>query len=181
MGKQPKAIRGLAENREQWIELNYDEEFELFAQSILSGDFQMKLRTQDPDRQLQQNNFAMLLQLAQARPDEVSLQAVLEQSEIPNIQNFLRRNRELMHQKQRDQALRQLDLQQIRKLMANAGVDEDTAEKIIKEGRKKAVENYEQKQKQGKESAQGTSTIQKLAAENSRQSKIEQSNNIRNT
>ena len=181
MGKQPNAIRGLAENREQWIELNYDEEFELFAQSILSGDFQMKLRTQDPDRQIQQNNFAMLLELAQARPDEVSLQAVLEQSEMPNMHSFLQRNRELMNQKQRDQALRQLDLQEIRKLMADAGVDEDTAENILKQGRKRAVENYEQQQKQGKESAQGTSTIQRMAAENSRQGKIEQSNNIRNT
>lgn len=175
MGNQPEAIRGLADNREQWVKLNYDQEFELFADAILNGEFQMKLKTEDTDRQIQQQNEAMLLQLAQQNPNQISVEAALEYSEMPQIHNFLRRNRELMRRKQRDQALRQIDLQQLQQIMAEAGVDEDTASMIMKQGRRQAAKQFEQKESQGNQQGQGNSIIQERAKEPERMRNIETS------
>lgn len=170
--KQPQAIRDLSGSRSQWIELGYDKEFELFKDAIFSGKFETKLRTKNTDTQVDQQQQAMVLEMAQARPDEFSAEAALEYTDIPWIHDYLRRNKEIMRRKRRDQQMSQLDLQEMQKIMAQAGVDEDTANDIIKEGRKKAVEQYENRE--SNQAGQGAETVKNLSKEAKRQGKIEQ-------
>src|SRR5690625_6093967 len=47
MNKKPVAIRSLGENRRKWIELNYSEEFELFVDTMLRGEFQLRLEMKE--------------------------------------------------------------------------------------------------------------------------------------
>lgn len=172
--KKPSAVRGLADNREKWIELNYNEEFDLFVDAIMNGEYQTKLVTKEPDKQTSRQNAAMLLELAQSRPDAINLEAALEFSELPNMHDFLRRNRELMRKTQRDQNMRMIDLQQVQQIMLSQGLDAATAEKLVQQMQKERAKQLEQQQGQGNQLAQGMNTIQKLAGEVQREGAIEQ-------
>lgn len=178
MSKKPTALRSLNENREKWIELNYNEEFEVFANAMMEGEYQTKLVTKEADKQISQQQSAMLLELAMSRPDSVDLEAALEFSDLPFSGKFLRRNRELLRRRQRDQQLRMVDLQSVAQLMAQYGVDADTAEKMMQELRKQRVQQMNSGQGEATQQAQGNGTIQQLAAENTRQSDIEEANAI---
>lgn len=175
LAKKPKQIRDMTNNRARWIELTYDEDFELFADAIMRGDYQTRLQTSPADQQIAQQWTAMLLELAQTRPDSIDIEAVLEFTEMPFVQDFLRRNRQLIRRKQRDQALRSIDIGQMRQIMAEQGVDEDLAEKLIKQARKiKAQQVDSQQQQSGNQQAQGSPNIKQLAGEAQRQQGIEQ-------
>lgn len=169
--KQPEAIKGLAGSRQKWIEMSYDEYFEDFVEGILDGDFQLELKKESTDQQTEQQYSAMLLELAQSRPDQISLQAALEYSNFPQSHDFIKRNNELMRQQTREKALRQIDLRKIQQIMAEQGVDEDMAAKIMQKAQKKAAIEKESNKQQV---SQGSPTIQRLSSEQTRQQRIEQ-------
>lgn len=181
MQKRPSALRSLSENRQKWIDMTYDEEFELFVDTIMSGQYQTKLVTKEADRQISMQESAMLIELAQSRPDKISIEAALEFSNLSFAGKFLRRNRELMRQDQRDQQLRMVDLQQVQTIMAEYGIDAETAEDMVTNLRKQRVKQMKGGDGQATQQAQGSGTIQQLSAENTRMEDIEQSNTIRNT
>lgn len=174
MTKKPSAIKSLSEVRSKWVELNYDEEFELFADAIMDGQYQTRLVTKQPDQQLESQQSAMLLQLAQSRPDAIDLEAALEFSNLPFAGKFLRRNRELMRRRQRDMQMRMVDLQQVAQMMAEYGIDADTAEKMMENLRKQRVRELSGEGGQATQMAQGNQEIQREAAEMTRQHDIEQ-------
>jgi hypothetical protein len=174
MSKKPSALKGLSENRSKWIELNYDEEFDLFSNAILNGEYQTRLTTREPDQQLESQQSAMLLQLAQSRPDAIDLEAAIEFSNIPFSGKFLRRNKELMRQRQREQQMRMVDLQQVAQMMAEYGIDSETAEKMLQNLRKGRVAELRGSQGGGNQTNQGNAEIQRESAEMTRQSDIEQ-------
>ena len=176
MQKRPSALRSLSENRQKWIDLTYDEEFELFVDTIMSGQYQTKLVTKETDKQISSQQSAMLIEMANARPDVINLEAALEFSNLPFVGKFLRRNRELMQQQQRDQQMRMVDLQQVGQMMAEYGIDAETAEDMITNLRKQRVQEMKGSDGAATQRAQGNGTIQSLSAENTRQAEIEDAN-----
>lgn len=174
MNKKPVAIRSLGENRRKWIELNYSEEFELFVDTMLRGEFQLRLEMKERDKQISSQNSAMLLNLAMSRPDAIAIEAALEFSDIPNVGKFLKRNRELIKKETRERELRMIDIGEIANIMAEYNIDSETAERIVTDLRKQRVSQLEQEDSQGVQYAQGNSTIQSLAAESERIGAIEQ-------
>lgn len=175
MSKRPSALKALSQNRSKWIELNYSSEFELFADAILNGEYQTRLVTKEPDQQLESQQSAMILQLAQSRPDAIDIEAALEFSSLPFAGKFLRRNRELMRRRERDTQLRMVDLQQVAQMMAEYGIDADTAEKMMQNLRKERVQQLRGSQEGGgNQTNQGNAEIQRESAEMTRQDDIEQ-------
>jgi hypothetical protein len=171
--KKPKMLRTLSEKRAKWIELTYDKDFELFADALNSGNFVTKLITQETDRQISQQQSALLLQTAMSNPAEFSTQAALEFAEIPKVQEFLRRNRELVDQRDRKMAAQQVDLQMILQTMLEQGIDQETANKIQSTLQLQRMKELQSLQNQQAQTSQGMGQVQSQANEGNRLQSIE--------
>lgn len=170
--KRPKAIRVLGDNRSEWLDLTYDNEFELFADAIQSGNYVVKLETQQIDEQLSQQQQSILLQSAMQDPN-LSTEAALEFSGMPQIQNFLRRSREIMRQKKREQLADQVDLKKMQQMMLQQGLDADTVSDLISKAKLERLKEMEAEQNQSNQNVQGMSEVQRQANEGNRLQQIE--------
>lgn len=176
--KKPKAIRVLGDNRSEWLDLTYDKEFELFADAIQSGNYAVELDTQQVDDQLSQQQESILLQTAMQDPN-LSVEAALEFSDMPQIQNFLRRSREIMSQKKRDAMADQINLQKMQQMMLQQGLDQDTVNDLITKAKLERLKEMEAEQQQSSNNAgpnqenQGMSEVQRQAGEGNRMNQIE--------
>jgi hypothetical protein len=78
-----------------------------------------------------------------------------------------------MRQRQREQQMRMVDLQQVAQMMAEYGIDSETAEKMLQNLRKGRVAELRGSQGGGNQTNQGNAEIQRESAEMTRQSDIE--------
>ena len=170
--KRPKAMRILSENRTKWIEFTYDDDFQLFVDSIRSNNYVTKLEAVQ-DAQMNQSDRAMLMQLAAQSPD-IDVEAAIEFSGINNAHEFLRRSRELVAQKKRQMVADQVDLQQVQQMLLEQGIDQDQANKIISNLKLQRMNELQAQQNAQTQSAQGIGEVQRQAGEDNRIETIEQ-------
>lgn len=171
--KRPKAMRVLSENRSKWIEFTYDQDFELFVDAIRSNNYITKLEAVQENEQMNQSDRATLMQLAAQSP-ELDVEAAIEYSGINEAHNFLRRSRELIAHKKRQQVADQVDIQQVQQLLLERGIDQDEANKIISRLKLQRMQEMESQENAQRQQAQGMSQIQRDANEENRIETIEQ-------
>lgn len=171
MVRPQRAIRKVGESRGEWIELNYNEDFELFVDTLSKGDFTFKLVPKTVDTQFEQQQAAMILQLAMAHP-EIDVEAALEFSNIPFAHRFLRRNREIIRRKQNQALQNQIGIDEVVQTALQLGVDTQTADEMARKLRLQRAKELQEGEGAQRQRGQGASTIQSLASESMRQEAI---------
>src|SRR5690625_4887311 len=106
--RRPKAIRKLGAGRGEWIEWTHDEDFDLFVDTLRRGDFTFRLRPKETDSQINQQQSAMLMQVAMA--GGINVRSEEHTSELQSRGHLVCRDKEITRRKQAQALQDQIDI-----------------------------------------------------------------------
>ena len=161
--EKPSAIRLLGDNHTKWLEIDYNDDFDLFAEAIFTGKYKTKLMPKDSDKQSNTLNTSMLLELAGA--GVINIETAFEFADnFPNSHEIIKRDKEITRQKMREQASQQVSIQRLQQLLLeNPNISAEQADEMIKKVRVEQMEKQRTEEESQTQGAQGMREIQREA------------------
>ncbi len=173
--KKSSVIRVIGEQHAKWINVELDDEFDLFASTVKGGQVGLMIVPDENDPQMKNTRAAQLQQLAMATGD-INLYAwALKFSDDPNRHEIVRELYKVQRESQLAQMQNQVDLQMVQQIALEQGISMEVASQIVA---KLQVEKMKQMQAsqsgKGKQMVQGNAQIQRSASEPTRMAQIQQ-------
>lgn len=179
--KKPYVLRLLGDEFSPWIEINYDEEFDLFEQAIRAGEFATVLVPKEDNPRINAERSARYMEFAMA--GFIDPDVALEFSDDPNRFKIIKRNKELSRKRVVEQTKNMVDMQMLQQMFVeDLGLSATQAlEMMEKLKTTKMLEEIQQlnaqKGKQ-KQFAQGLGNIQQQANEPNRLAGVDNSTQL---
>lgn len=175
--KKKSVIRLLGDEYSPWLEIDFDEDFELFEQAVRDGEFSTVLIPKEDNARINAERAARYMEFAMR--GFLHPEVALEFSDDPQRFKIIKRNREVLRQQAKEQAGMMIDAQLIQQTMMESGLSVDQASEMVeklKKERMKQLFEEEQKQKgQQTQMGQGASTIQSQANQSRQATGVENS------
>lgn len=150
--KKTSVIRMLGEKRSPWLEIDFDERFELFEQAVRKGEYNTVITPREDNPRIGAERAARYMQMAMA--GMIHPEVALEFSDDPDRFKIIKRNKEKMRQSADEQAAMQVSMQMIQQIMMESGVNVETAQEIVRKLHlSKIKEMAEEKGKQNQQAA----------------------------
>lgn len=143
--KKNKVIRMLGEERAPWLEIDFDERFEVFEQAIRKGEYNCVLTPKEDNPRLHSERSARYMELAMA--GAIHPEVAIEFSDDPNRYKLIKRNKEKMRNEAKEQQAMQVSMQMVMETMMESGVTEEQAREIVDKMQKDKVREMQQQRK----------------------------------
>lgn len=174
--KKTSVIRMLGDDAAPWLEVDFNETYDLFDQAIRTGQYATVIVPKEENPRINAERSAKYMEMALA--GLLDPEVALEFSDDPNRHKIIKRNREKLRQRVREQAAHQVDMQMVQQLMMEEGYSAEQASNFLDTMRKaKMKEEYaaaQEKNGERRQMAQGASTIKNGANESQRTASVEQ-------
>lgn len=181
MATQPnQVIRRIGDEHQPWIELDLEEDFDLFDSEVRSGNYNMVLRPITDSAQIQEERASKYLELAMAGLMDVEV--ALEFSTDPDRFKILRRMKEKEQERAKRQAMSQFSMEEFYQIAAQSGLPMDAIEELIDQMKREKLQQMKEggdgatgEQIQRRQGAQGqqSQVIQDQASESQRLEQID--------
>lgn len=176
--KQNTVIRQIGDKREPWINIDFDERFEVFEQAVRNGEYNLVLTPVEDNPRVGAERSARYMQMAMA--GMLDPEVALEFSDDPNRFKIIQKNRKKQLDRARDQAAMMFDQQTLMQVMGQHNVGPQQAKEILDNLYKERIAQMAQekndnqgKAKQMAQGGMGGMNIQAQATESQRAQSIE--------
>ena len=162
--KKTSVIRMLGEKRTPWLEIDFDERFELFEQAIRKGEYNTVITPREDNPRVGAERAARYMQMAMA--GMIHPEVALEFSDDPDRFKIIKRNKEKMREAAEEQAAMQVSMQMIQQSMIENGVNLETAQEIMRKlqvSKMKELAEQNSSQKQNAAGAMGGTNVGAMA------------------
>jgi len=170
--KKPQVVRMIGNRHEEWISLDVNEDYELFADAVREGIFTLTLAPVEDDPQLNWANSAQMMQLAAA--GAMPLDIAFKYSTIPDRMDIIRDLAEYKTKTAREQAAQMVDVQMVQQLAMQTGLSPEQVNEFVNKVQLERYKQLNQQNNKQNQNGQGLGTIQQQAAEPIRQQNIQQ-------
>lgn len=144
--KKQTAIRMLGEKRAPWLEIDFDERFDLFEQAVRKGEFNTVIVPKDDNPRIGAERAARYMQMAMS--GLLHPEVALEFSDDPDRYKIIKRNKEKMREAAEEQAANQVSMELVQQTMIENGVNLEMAQEIVKGLQKQRAQEIAQEQAQ---------------------------------
>jgi len=184
MKMKPKhVLRRIGEEYEPWLEVELEEDFDLFASAIRSGQFNTLVKPKTDNAQIQQERAAQYMEMAMA--GLLDPEIAIEFSNDPNRHRILRRMKEKELERIQRQAYSQFSFQEFMQIAAESGLPMDAIEELLDKMKREKAKQMSQdnsgeqiQRRQGGQGAQAAPAIRSAASETQRLVQIDAQANL---
>jgi hypothetical protein len=154
MEQKPKqVIRKIGEEYEPWVELELEEDFDLFADAIRNGSYHLIAKPQNANRQIDEERGAKYMELALA--GILDPEIAIEFSPDPNRYKILKKIREKELERARRQAYQQFSLEEFYQAASSSGLPAEGLEELIDKMKKEKMKQATQESGENIQRQQG--------------------------
>lgn len=147
--KKQRVIRSISEEFKPWIELDYDDTFDLFEEAIYSGQYSLTLQMKEDNKQLAEQRASKYLEIAMANPAIMPLEVALEFSPDPDRYKIIQRIKEVQLEKFREQVASQVDIQLVQQTAMETGLSPEVVADLVKNLQKQRAKQLQQEEQSG--------------------------------
>jgi hypothetical protein len=173
--KKKSVIRLIGDEYKPWIEIDFNEDFDLFERAVRAGEFATVLVPKEENPRINAERAARYMEFAMA--GFLDPEVALEFSDDPQRYKIIKRNREAARQRAKEQAGMMVDMQMVQQMMVDEGLSVDQASEMVEKMKKERMRQiYQEEQAQRGRQAQegqGASTIQSQASQSRQQTNQE--------
>jgi len=170
--KKMNVIRMIGERYQQWVNFDFNENVELFADAVREGLFTLTLIPVEQDAQVNAANSAQLMQLAAA--GAMPLEIALKYSSNADRMDIMKDMANHRIKSAREQAASMVDVQTVQQIAMQTGLSPQQVNEFVNKVQLSRYKELSAQENKQSEFGQGMGGIQKQAAEPIRQQNIEQ-------
>lgn len=169
--KKGQVLRMVGKENATWLELDINEDFNTFADSMRKGMFGLTLVPVQDDPQLRASNAAKLMELAGV--GAIPIEVGLKYSNMEDAEDIVRDIAKHRNKESIKEAAQMVNLQMVQQLASQMGLSPEQTEEFVN---KLQTQRYAEMQQQQAQSAnaQGLGEVKREAAEPQRQQNIQQ-------
>lgn len=143
MKSQPKQVlRKIGEEYEPWVEIELEEDFDLFADAIRNGSYHVIAKPTSNNRQLDEERSAKYMEMALA--GILDPEIAIEFSPDPNRYKILKKMKEKEIERAQRQAYQQFSFQEFMEAAAQSGLPAEGLEDLIEKMKKEKMRQVAQ-------------------------------------
>lgn len=144
--KKTSVIRMIGEKRAPWLEIDFDQRFDLFEQAVRKGLYNTVITPKEDNPRIGAERAARYLQMAMG--GLLHPEVALEFSDDPDRYKIIKRNKEKMREAAEEMAANQVSMQLVQQAMVEQGVNMETAQEIVKRLQKQRAQELSEQQGQ---------------------------------
>ncbi len=171
---QSRVIRLLGEEHRPWLNINLSEDYNMFEQAVRKGEYSTVLVATSDNNQRNAERSSQYMEMAMA--GILDIEVALEFSDDPQRYRLIKRNRQKMRERHREQIAHMYEEPLIQQIAMEMGLSpKATSEFIEKLQRQRMMEMAQQEREvegEQRQRAAGRGNIQRAASETERMSEI---------
>ncbi len=174
--KKTSVLRVVGDQHSKWINVDLDDDFDMFAGAIREGQVGLMLVPDDNDPQMKNARAAQLMQFATATGDPTMFAWALKFSDDPNKNEIVRELYKTIHQAQVAQVQNQVDLQMVQQMALEQGIPMEVAAQLVSKLQVEKMKQIQAQQSGGRarQGGMGANATQLAATESTRMNTLEQ-------